>query len=257
MEHYKSKFIYLWDYSELTPYQKHIYSSAKLGNVHALKQLASFTNQDINFISILKEYISIVITCAPYVGTEPVNMISIVAGELSKTNSIPFIKLCKRKRINSIPYYHLTPQERKLLSSEEIYIEESFKDKNVLLLDDLICTGSIMDACVDKLERQHAKSITVYLIVNMMGRDQAREYELDRYCLNTDKIRFLSETLNDKEYRITTRMLSVLDELTESETDKLLCFLERSLIINILQHARLFFNNDQSFNSFQKKLLNC
>ncbi len=98
------------------------------------------------------------------------NQAALLAGELAKTYHKTYDPgVLKRRRLTR-SQGHLSPDQRRQNVAGAFYVPKSadVKDKNVLLIDDVITTGATVAGCVRALKRAGAKSVSVLSIARVV-----------------------------------------------------------------------------------------
>jgi ComF family protein len=103
------------------------------------------------------------ITCVPISGerfkVRGFNQSKLVAGKLSKMSGIPYIELLKRNSGN-ISQKDLNRSDRISMSDNQFSIlEKNITGKNILLIDDILTTGSTLEKCAKILKGAGAEKV--------------------------------------------------------------------------------------------------
>lgn len=102
------------------------------------------------------------IVCVPMKGRDRLyNQSAVIAGEVAERLNIPFCGDALIKVKNNKPFYKLTYKDRLKLIKGAFDVGEdlSFKDKNVLLIDDIRTTGITLGECKRVLLKNGASKV--------------------------------------------------------------------------------------------------
>jgi ComF family protein len=89
------------------------------------------------------------------------NQSALLAGEISKRTGLPSQnKILLRKKMTK-PQFKLSKEEREENIENSFYVKDAVfvKNKNVLLIDDIITTGATISACAEVLKKSGAKKV--------------------------------------------------------------------------------------------------
>lgn len=111
------------------------------------------------------------------------------------------------RRFKAIESQHLSPKERNIQTHlDSIIVEDKDKinGKNVLLLDDIVITGTSIQACIQLLKVAGAKDIVAFAVgktFNGYNKKPAFIFDLDHTLYDTSSIKIFRDDRNWKEAR--------------------------------------------------------
>lgn len=181
------KVLYKRKFNQLSQEEKVQYSASKLGDIASIEVIAK------NIISILPKNSSFdTLTSVPH---QHVGFLKNPAEEegLFISNSLKtlYIYMQRSLKKDQKQYFYYNEADRLKLNMQTIKASRSdFKDKNVLLIDDLSASGSILKASANKLIEAEVSNITVCVDILMDPKDYKEERALD--------VTLLTEHLNKK-----------------------------------------------------------
>ena len=90
------------------------------------------------------------------------NQAEVIALEISKSLNVPIDKNALRVKYSSNVQHKLSKKDR-ILNANEIYYagKSNLKDKYIILVDDIMTTGSTLNVCSNILHSMGAKSVIV------------------------------------------------------------------------------------------------
>lgn len=111
------------------------------------------------------------------------------------------------RRFKAIESQHLSPKERNIqthLDSSIVEDKDKINGKNVLLLDDIVITGTSIQACIQLLKVAGAKDIVAFAVgktFNGYNKKPAFIFDLDHTLYDTSSIKIFRDDRNWKEAR--------------------------------------------------------
>ena len=134
-------------------------------NFTAGKIISKLLEEIIKEEEIMADVICYVPMCKKAIKKRGYNQCEIIAQNLSRELEIP-ITHCIKKIKQTREQKTLTKEEREIniLGAFNISDEECIRDKNILLIDDVITTGATIRECVKILKKYNVNKITVLTI---------------------------------------------------------------------------------------------
>lgn len=219
-----------------------MYSRMKFGDSKAISLFAK------NLVKIIKREVpeeiikgdSVVLCHIPTIIKE--SGLHYVCEEVSKNLGIRIIELKKRKY--SFNYQKSAEAKRMRIAKDLIHKKGKILDqKNILLLDDSVVTGTMLKSAEKILFNSGALNIYTFVIIRLSTKNPGEEWLFDTSIYRNNDLKELINLVNDQKNHFTNFLISFIHSLDNSDRKAILDSIDVEIKKKIGQIVRTFPKN--------------